>query len=96
MSSLRESVQMELYADTFLLMYREDDDDPHSRRVLMFPKNKEGEIGLMHLDFDGTTQTFSESDGDTRDEEDSVLPAPEYLQDELQAVTTRRRGEMRR
>ncbi len=96
MSSLRESGQIEQDADTIMLLYREDDDDPHSRRVLMFPKNKEGEIGLMHLDFDGTTQTFSESDGDTRDEEDSVLPAPEYLQDELQAVTTRRRGEMRR
>ena len=96
MSSLRESGQIEQDADTIMLLYKEDNDDPYSRRVLKFPKNKEGVIGFIYLDFDGTTQTFSESCDDTQETEDSAPPVPEYLQDELQAVTTRRRGEMRR
>lgn len=63
MSSLRESGQIEQDADTIMLLYKEDNDDPHSRRVLKFPKNKEGVIGMIYLDFDGATQTFSESGG---------------------------------
>lgn len=95
MSSLRESGQIEQDADTIMLLYKEDNDDPHSRRVLKFPKNKEGVIGLIYLDFDGETQTFSESGGDARETEDSAPPEPEYLQEELQTVTTRRRDKMR-
>lgn len=95
MSSLRESGQIEQDADTIMLLYKEDNDDPYSRRILKFPKNKEGVIGLIYLDFDGETQTFSESGRDTRETEDGTPPEPEYLQEELQTVTTRRRDKMR-
>lgn len=61
MSSLRESGQLEQDADTIMLLYRENPDDMFSRRVLKVAKNKEGTIGLIYLDFDGKTQTFSES-----------------------------------
>ncbi|WP_251447111.1 replicative DNA helicase [Vermiculatibacterium agrestimuris] len=58
MSSLRESGQLEQDADVVLLLYRETPEDPKSRRVLKVAKNKEGEIGLFYLMFDGATQTF--------------------------------------
>lgn len=95
MSSLRESGQIEQDADTIMLLYREDNDDPYSRRVLKFPKNKEGVIGLIYLDFDGATQTFSESVGETGEEKEDAPETPEYMQEEFQAVTTRRRDRMR-
>lgn len=58
MSSLRESGQLEQDADVILLLYRETPEDPRSRRVLKVAKNKEGEAGLLYLQFDGATQTF--------------------------------------
>lgn len=61
MSSLRESGQLEQDADTIMLLYKEKPDEPLSRRVLKVAKNKEGVIGKIFLDFDGKTQTFSES-----------------------------------
>lgn len=62
MSSLRESGQLEQDADTIMLLYKETPDDLQSRRVLKVAKNKEGTIGKIYLDFDGATQTFTESD----------------------------------
>ena len=62
MSSLRESGQLEQDADTIMLLYRENTDDAASRRVVRVAKNKEGTIGKIFLDFDGATQTFTESD----------------------------------
>ena len=61
MSSLRESGQLEQDADTIMLLYKEKPDEPNSRRVLKIAKNKEGVVGLIYLEFDGKTQTFSES-----------------------------------
>lgn len=61
MSSLRESGQLEQDADTIMLLYRKDPDDADSQRELCVAKNKEGTIGRITLDFDGSTQTFSES-----------------------------------
>lgn len=61
MSSLRESGQIEQDADVILLLYKEDSEDPNSRRVLLIAKNKEGEQGKIYLTFDGSTQTFRES-----------------------------------
>lgn len=58
MSDLRESGQLEQDADTIMLLYRENSDNPDSRRVLSVEKNKEGQLGQMYLAFDGDTQTF--------------------------------------
>lgn len=62
MSSLRESGQLEQDTDAIFLLYREIPDKLESRRVLFVAKNKEGGVGKIYLDFDGTTQTFCESD----------------------------------
>ncbi len=59
MRDLRESGQLEQDADAILLLYKENQDDPNSRRVLNLEKNKEGELGTMYLYFDGATQRFS-------------------------------------
>ena len=64
MSSLRESGQLEQDADTIMLLYKEKPDEPQSRRILKVAKNKEGVIGKIFLDFDGSTQVFAQS-GDT-------------------------------
>lgn len=58
MSDLRESGQLEQDADVVMLLYREDPDNPSSPRILAVEKNKEGEVGKLHLNFDGETQTF--------------------------------------
>lgn len=58
MSDLRESGQLEQDADVVMLLYRDDPDDPGSRRILTVEKNKEGEVGKLYLNFDGETQTF--------------------------------------
>ena len=45
-----------------MLLYREDQDAPNSRRLLRVAKNKEGESNIgVKLDFDGQTQTFRRS-----------------------------------
>ncbi|MFR7742841.1 MAG: DnaB-like helicase C-terminal domain-containing protein [Acutalibacteraceae bacterium] len=43
LSSLRSSGQIEQDADVVMLLYREDQDAPNSRRLLRVAKNKEGE-----------------------------------------------------
>lgn len=58
MSDLRESGQLEQDADVVMLLYRDNPDDPQSRRILAVEKNKEGEVGKLHLNFDGEIQTF--------------------------------------
>lgn len=58
MSDLRESGQLEQDADTIMLLYLENADDPKGRRVLAVEKNKEGETGMMYLAFDGEHQAF--------------------------------------
>lgn len=58
MSDLRESGQLEQDADAVLLLYKEEPDDPNSRRVLSIEKNKEGTVGQVFLSFDGDIQTF--------------------------------------
>lgn len=60
MHSFRQSGQIEQDADVALLLYKEDEKDPKTGRVLKIGKNKEGEANLaMRLYFDGDTQTFS-------------------------------------
>ncbi len=58
--SLRQSGQIEQDADGVMLLYKEQPNDPVSRRCLKIAKNKEGESGgILMLDFDGKKQRFS-------------------------------------
>lgn len=58
--SLRQSGQIEQDADGVMLLYKEQPNDPVSRRCLKIAKNKEGEAGgILMLDFDGKKQRFT-------------------------------------
>ena len=62
LASLRSSGQIEQDADVVMLLYREEPDNSHSRRILNIAKNKEGEANIaLMLAFDGQTQTFKKS-----------------------------------
>lgn len=58
--SLRQSGQIEQDADAVMLLYKENSEDPVSRRCLKVAKNKEGVSGgILLLHFDGSRQHFS-------------------------------------
>ena len=60
--SLRQSGQIEQDADGVLLLYKEEPQNPKSRRCLKIAKNKDGEAGgIVYLVFDGAHQRFRES-----------------------------------
>lgn len=74
--SLRQSGQIEQDADGVLLLYKEEPNNPKSRRCLKIAKNKEGEAGgIVYLVFDGAHQRFKESLVDK-----PVRREPEYKQ----------------
>ncbi len=60
LDSLKESGQLEADADVVMLLYRANESDKYSPRVLKVAKNKEGELGECMLDFDGACQRFTE------------------------------------
>ena len=60
MTSLRDSGQIEQDADCILLMHTDDPKDPQADRKLIIAKNKEGQVGIKHMRFDGAYQTFTE------------------------------------
>lgn len=59
LTDLRESGQIEQDADAVMFLYRTEPDQAQSPRRLFIAKNKEGTLGKITLDFDGSTQTFS-------------------------------------
>lgn len=60
--SLRQSGQIEQDADGVLLLYKEEPNNPRSRRFLKIAKNKDGEAGgIVYLVFDGAHQRFHAS-----------------------------------
>lgn len=60
--SLRQSGQIEQDADGVMLLYKEEPNNPKSRRCLKIAKNKEGEAGgIAFLEFDGAHQRFRSS-----------------------------------
>lgn len=61
LTDLRESGQIEQDADAVLALYKnEADSAPADERVLQVLKNKEGRLGKVYLDFDGSVQQFAE------------------------------------
>ena len=74
--SLRQSGQIEQDADGVLLLYKEEPNNPRSRRCLKIAKNKDGEAGgIVYLVFDGAHQRFKPSVVDK-----PVRREPEYQQ----------------
>lgn len=74
--SLRQSGQIEQDADGVLLLYKEEPNNPRSRRCLKIAKNKDGEAGgIVYLVFDGAHQRFKTSVVDK-----PVRREPEYKQ----------------
>ena len=74
--SLRQSGQIEQDADGVLLLYKEEPNNPRSRRCLKIAKNKDGEAGgIVYLVFDGAHQRFHASVVDK-----PVRREPEYKQ----------------
>ena len=59
LSSLRESGQLEQDADVVALLYRQSTNSQSAYRDFFIAKNKEGEIGLMTLRFEGSRQRFA-------------------------------------
>lgn len=60
MASLRESGQLEQDADAIMLLYLSDPANPKGDRRLKLAKNKDGEIGMFPLAFEGRFQHFLE------------------------------------
>lgn len=77
--SLRQSGQIEQDADGVMLLYKEEPNNPRSRRCLKIAKNKDGEAGgIVYLDFDGLHQRFKESFNLPKRK--PVVREPEYKQ----------------
>lgn len=76
--SLRQSGQIEQDADGVLLLYKEEPNNPRSRRCLKIAKNKDGEAGgIVYLVFDGAHQRFKTS---VVDKPAPARREPEYKQ----------------
>lgn len=83
--SLRQSGQIEQDADGVLLLYKEEPNNPRSRRCLKIAKNKDGEAGgIVYLVFDGAHQRFHASVVDK-----PVRREPEYKQMTFTTLTGR-------
>lgn len=75
---LRESGQLEQDADLILMLYRVDyNDEENTQRILATEKNKEGELGKLRLNFNGSTQTFT---WEIEADQDNYRPEPPYEQ----------------
>jgi len=61
MSDLRDTGAIEQDADAILILTQSDENAPHSRSLYIV-KNKEGELSVIDLCFEGKIQRFSERD----------------------------------
>ena len=62
LASIQSTSQYVQDADAIILMWREDEKDSDSRRVLEIAKNRHGPAGLkVYLDFDGNSMTLTSS-----------------------------------
>jgi replicative DNA helicase len=60
-SDLRESGQLEQDADVIIMLKLEKQADPSGNRKVFVTKNKEGELFMSMMAFDGKHQTFSKA-----------------------------------
>lgn len=80
MASLRQSGQIEQDADVVMLLYKEDDLDPASKRNLDIAKNKDGLAGIgLSLVFDGDNQRFMRPSGRAPAEKRRKEPAQQSI-----------------
>lgn len=72
LASIQSTSQYVQDADAIILMWREDDKDANSRRILQVAKNRHGPAGCkVYLDFNGNTMQLTESE-----DQASRTPAP--------------------
>lgn len=76
LSDLRDSGALEQDADLVLFLHREDITDRLDRKAeLIVAKHRNGETGLIELNFDGARQRFNEVPGQVPAEEAALPPA---------------------
>lgn len=83
MADLKESGQIEQDADIIMFLYFKEPGKKNSPRCLKVAKNKEGELGVFTLEFEGQFQTFrGESSAFEDADEDETVPEQFHIDEE--------------